>query len=244
MGRLKDVLVGTRAIKRVPLPLVNVPSSASPDQPELSAQRQADREAWQADAPPGSDPGAFDVSTVEVGLRVLTGAEHSLVLQKAVQFAKDRGGTGEFTDPQHGLGMQVYTLAIACVDPDSDPRDPVPFFGEPGAEQIESAVREILASPMLGRDGIVYLHEAQELWQDMCSPQSHRVSTERFVEIMRQAATDGDARGFLALRPGTRWDCFRSISVLHVSSLTHKLPSGVPSQESSSSSSSGRDSAP
>lgn len=239
MGRLKDVLVGTRAIKRVPLPLVNVPSSASPDQPELAAQRQADREAWLADAPPGSDPGAFDVSTVEVGLRVLTGGEHSLILQKSAEFAKARGGTGEFNDPQHGLGMQVYTLALACVDPNSDPRSPTPFFGEPGGGHLESAVEEILGSPLLGRDGIVYLHEAQELWQDMCSPQSHRVSTEALVEIMRQAATDGDARGFLALRPGTRWDCFRSISVLHVSSLMPKSQPGASSQDSSSSSSQG-----
>lgn len=183
--------MGTRAIKRVPLPLVNVPSALLPDIPELAAQRGRD-------ALPS-------VSAPDVGLRVLTGAEYVTIAEKALAFAKSRGSTkADGEDPVYNLGTAVYTLALACVDPDSDPRNPDPFFGEIG--DIESAVQQILESPHLGRDGIFFLSEAHELWQDVCNPRALKLSPQAMYALVADIAQKSDVSGFLALRPGMQWN--------------------------------------
>ena len=45
MSKLDDIAAGIRAIKRIDLPLVNVPCSLLPDIPELMEQRKKDAEA-------------------------------------------------------------------------------------------------------------------------------------------------------------------------------------------------------
>lgn len=222
--RHRDYTIGHRAIKRVPLPLVNVPGLASPDQPELAAQRDADRATAAASKPPGSTSGASAVSEATVGLRALTGTESALALRLAGKYSRDNGGTGLVDDPHHVIGLQVYTLAIACVDPDSNPENPTPFFGE--RNDIESAAREILESPHIGRDGIAYLMDHQEMWQAACSPQTKGVSPEKMLELAMEAAKEDDPRGFLALGPATRWSCFRFMAALWLSSTSEKSSTG------------------
>lgn len=203
--RHRDIQKGTRAIKRVPLPLVNVPSALLPDVPELAEQRARDKAA----ASPGQ--ALPEAPVPEVGLRVLTGTELRVIAEKARQFAKQTDKVNE-EDPLYQLGRSVYTLAVACVDPSSDPANPTPFFGELG--DVDSAANEILDSAHLGRDGITYLVEAQELWQDLCNPQGLKVGGERMGELIAEIGADPDYRRFLALRPGMRWILLRTMAVL------------------------------
>lgn len=190
------------------MPQVNVPSAVLPDIPELAEQRARD----QAAASPGGAPP--DAPVPEVGLRVLTGAELRTVAEKARDFAKQQQGKVDEDDPLYQLGRSVYTLALACVDPSSDPKNPTPFFGEPG--DIESAAREIQESVHLSRDGISYLAQAQDLWEDMCNPQAVKVSGERFSQLVSELSQDADARRFLALGPALRWSLMRTMAVLLV----------------------------
>jgi hypothetical protein len=229
VGRLKDMKAGTRAVKRVPFPLVNVPCSLLPDIPELAEQRA--RDAKDA-ALPGDAPG--EVPAPEIGLRVLLPEEQAIVYEKALAFARKRGcEKADNTDPNYNLGLSVYALALSAVDPDADPRSPAPFFGEPG--DVESAAQAILTTPHLTRDGIIYLAEAQELWQSMCSPQAVRIGAQRMWELVGEVAASSDASPFLLLQPAARWIFTRFMAVQLVSSLTPKSASGPDSPESNSS---------
>jgi hypothetical protein len=197
--KYRDIAMGTRAIKRVPLPQVNVPSGLTSDVPELATQREQDRNAA---SPSGVAP---EAQVPQVGLRILTGVEYVTVAEKALAFAKSRGSNkADGDDPIYNLGTAVYTLALACVDPDSDPRDPDPFFGERG--DLESAVEQILESPHLGRDGIFFLSEAHELWQDVCNPRALKLSPQAMYAQVAEIAQKADITGFLALRPGMQWN--------------------------------------
>lgn len=230
--RLRDIAAGTRAIKRVPLRLCNVPCELLPDIPELAEQRAADRKAWEA-AQPGQAPPVAPDQTVEVGLRVLSGDETATVYEKAAAFARSRGSVKpEETDPVYALGVSVYTCAIACVDPDSSPTEPVPFFGD---GSIESAAKEILDSPHLGRDGIVYLAEQHELWQDLCNPQGLKMNPFEMWNAIGKVAVEADHQTFLAMRPGLRVSFARFMAALLTTSLTGKLPFGFDSEISTSS---------
>jgi hypothetical protein len=212
------MMAGTRAVKRVLFP------------PELAEQRARDiKDA----ALPGSAPGD-EVPAPEIGLRVLLPAEQAIVYEKALAFAKKRGSEkADNTDPNYNLGLSVYALALSAVDPDSDPRNPIPFFGEPG--DVESAAQAILTTPHLTRDGIIYLAEAQELWQSMCSPQAVRIGAQRMWELVGEVAASNDASPFLLLQPATRLLFTRFMAVQLASSMTPRSVSGPDSLESSSS---------
>jgi len=194
LSELTNIMKGHRAIKRVQLPLVNVPSSLIPDVPELAAQRQADAA--------GGEP----AKEITVGLRVLTLSELTTIYEKAGEFARKHGVKDpNETDPVYALGLSVYTCAIACVDPDSDVKDPEPFFGKRG--DIESAALELLDSIHIGRDGIAYLAEQHENWQDICNPQANKVPPHAFYDAIYSMATndiDQASKAFLAFRPGSR----------------------------------------
>jgi hypothetical protein len=229
MSKLSDIMKGYRAIKKVALPLVNVPSFINPDVPELAAQRESDRALAIANGEPANP------DEIMVGLRILTLNELALVYQKAGDFARERGvKEPNETDPIYNLGVSVYICAIACVDPDSDVKNPEPFFGARG--DIESAARELLDSIHIGRDGIAYLAEQHEAWQDLCNPQANKVPPSKFYELIVEMAdknTDVALKTFLALRPGMRFRlaCFTAslLKTLHL----EKFSPGVTSAEMS-----------
>lgn len=197
MSKLSDIMKGHRAIKKVALPLVNVPSFVSPDVPELVAQRESDATTNGVPA---------NKSEIQVGLRVLTLGELATIYQKAGDFARERGvKEPNETDPVYALGLSIYTCAIACVDPDSNVKDPDPFFGTRG--DLESAARELLESVHIGRDGIAYLAEQHENWQDACNPQANRVPAHVFYDLIVEMSDDNPDKAlktFLGLRPGMR----------------------------------------
>lgn len=228
-SELDRIFAGTRAIHRVEFPLVNLPGALQADQPELAAQRAENMAAAQpGQAPPVAPP------TPEVGVRVLTGEETAEVYQKAWADAQKRGATKpDETDPVYALALSVWTLAYACVDPDSKPADPEPFFGwglsgsaRPTPEQ---GAAEIYASTHLGRDGIAYLAEAHELWQDLCHPQGLKLEPEQVWVRVVEAVGD-DPRFFLRMRPGLRWNLLRSMANLLVASLPDKSALGSSSE--------------
>lgn len=235
--KFKDIAKGVRAIKRVPLPLVNVPSELAPDQPELAARRQADHDQWEADkaAQPEQAPPSAPDSTPEVGLQVLTGDEAAEVYDKAWRWAKKHGAEhADENDPIYNLAVSVYTCARGCVDPDSDPEHPELFFGA----SVDEAARVLFATEHIGRDGIVYLAEAHETWQDMCNPQALKMTPDQmFAEVGAIATREDGLNRFLGMRPGLRWSFMRFTASALWSALQDKSPSSSASGESTSKSS-------
>lgn len=223
--KLKDldaIMAGTRAIHRVELPLVNAPSRLQADQPELASQRAANMAAVQPGRAPSEAP-----STLEVGVRVLTGEETAEVYQKAFEAAKKRGCTApDEKDPVYALMLSVWTLAYACVDLDSDPKDPDLAFGE-GKRDYEAAAERLLTSPRVGRDGIAFLAEAHELWQDLCHPQALKVSDTELGAVIAELVVD-DPRPFLERRPGTRWSLMRFMALRLQALLEDRSTPGSP----------------
>jgi hypothetical protein len=231
MGKLANIMKGHRAIKKVALPLVNRPSFINPDVPELAMQRESDKELAVANGEPAI------TDEVTVGLRVLTLAELATVYQKAGDFARERGvKEPNEADPIYDLGLKIYTCAIACVDHESDVKDPEPFFGKRG--DLESAARELLESVHIGRDGIAYLAEQHEVWQDTCNPQANKVPLSKFYELIAGFADDDSdtaLKTFLACRPGMLFRLLRFMAnllkILHLD----KSLSGVTTAETKSS---------
>lgn len=229
--KLKDIIAGTRAIHRVRMPLVNVPAPYAPEQPELAAQRERDHAA--AAPAEGAAVSAFPTH-IEVGLRVLTAGEIDQILEYAAVQTTKKGGKAHPSDPQYQFQLALYTSAIAAVDPESDPKKPEPFFG---AGTIDSAVAEILSSPHVGRDGLIFLQEHQEHWQDVCNPQALKLTPEQLWAKVGELASSPDADSFLELRPGMRWSLARFMASQLMSLPEHRLLSGPDLPEESSNSS-------
>jgi hypothetical protein len=110
----------------------------------------------------------------------------------------------------------VYSLAMACVDPDSDPCRPLPFFcDDPFDVQkhtVERAAEIIRTGELVTPTGIVRigmtpdvvvcLYEQYEVLKDEIHPQALTVKDDELAELCRKAAESAD---FLySLRPGLR----------------------------------------
>ncbi len=204
MAKLKDIAAGTRAVRRVPLPRVNLRCPLLPDLPELAAQREADHAAHKDS--PGPD------AQIDVGLRVLLGNEYSAVLEGARDYATARGSKDPKPgDPLYDYGEMIHRVLVAAVDPDSDPRKPEPFF---------ASVDEMLASEHLGRDGIIMLAEQQQNWQDLCSPQALKLTPDELIDWVGKAAAADESSllFFERLRPGMQWILLRTMATLLASS--------------------------
>ncbi len=238
MSKLEDTAAGIRAIRRIDLPLVNVPCSLLPDIPELMEQRKKDAEAAASQGAP------VVPATVEVGLRVLTGGENLLIEKLTNKMAESNGCKAfEETDAIFNMAKSLYTIAIACIDPDSDPKDPDLFFspfgttvraskagaladGKAKVTFADQCVQTIQASEHIGRDGIIYLAEQHELWQETCNSQALKMSPEVLWSTIGKVAAEHDARTYLKLRPGMRWSFTRSMAVLLTSYSLDKSPFG------------------
>ena len=171
---------------------------------------------------------------MDVGVRVLLGLETEIALREARRYAEENKGKAEPGDPLYDFGLRLYTVALATVDPDSDPRDPEPFFGTRG--NLESAAAEILASPHIGRDGILYLSERQEYWQDLLNPRPLKLSPEELWVKVGEVAVSKDARPFWELRPGLQWVLVHFMAGQLVSSPEHRFFSTADSPEKASNS--------
>jgi hypothetical protein len=215
--KLSDIVAGTRAIKRVPLALVNVSSPLVPEPHELEAQRAS----------------AVSEREIIVGLRVLSGGETVEILKRSRAYCVANGvPEPSESEPLYNLSVSVHKLAFACVDPDTDPKSPALFFGS----TVEEAVDTILNSPHVGRDGIAYLDEQQELWQDQCNPQALKMSPDKLLDMVGEVARDAEL--LRRLRPGLRVIFAHFMANLLVSSPEHRSLFGAVSEPDSETSSS------
>lgn len=205
------LIKGRRAIKRVKLPLANAGHLLGSQPPELAAAQQ--------------EAGVSTQEAPDVGIRALTGWEWSDVLTLAGDFATSRGGKADDTDELYQLGKMAHALLHGCVDPD-DPQHGAFFDG--GLDQI-------LHSTDLGRDGIAYLYEQIELWQDLTAPQLLKMEATEVEGAIEELAgpEESSLRFFTELRPGTRWRFMRSMAFLLQSLLNSRSTSGGGSAEES-----------
>ena len=186
MSRFSDILKGTRAIKRVVCPVVNVTANATAGASEVPSQ-------------------------FECGVRVLSVEEQEVVYEKALVRTKRLGGEEREDSALYNLSLQIYTIAAAYVDPDSDPASAKLYFGD----TIDAAAECISKSELLSRDTLAYLAEVQEVWQDWCNPQTNPKQNEMLKYVEEVAK---DASSFLYLRPGAQVMLASTICKLYLAS--------------------------
>jgi hypothetical protein len=171
---------GFRALKVIELPLASQPHGLQPDTPEQIEAR-----------------GDSEIVKPMVGLRALTPEERSDVLAAAFARAVSKGATGDVEKSAvYNQALAVYTVAQACVDPDSDRCKPFLFFGD----NLESAADTIRKSVLMTDDIVLYLRERQECWQDEVHPQALTIRDTELYEIAKAAADDADF--LFRMRPG------------------------------------------
>lgn len=205
MATFGQIAKGTRARKTVQLGLGG-------------ARIDPETGAWK------TDEGGF---VVNLDVRPLNPIETSTVVERARTFAISKG----VADPRDGDEIYddakiLHTLVIACLDSESPPNEPKPFF-EGGFDQIHG-------TEMLLPDHIGYLFEHQQLWQDECSPRFLRQSPGQFMASV-VAAAGGDPSFFVGARPGMRWDSLRTLAAAYLNLMTLKSPSTSDSSSSTDS---------
>lgn len=161
MSKLSDIVKGRKARKVVPFPGVIAPA-----------------EGQQAE--------------IVLDLVVLAGDEEAEVLERARAYAKSKGvDAPKAGEPEYDLGLMVHTLFRACLDHDSTPEAPTPFF---------ASADEILK--YLDRERIVFLYTLQQVWQDEISPSGSKHLTEdRIWEFVVAAAEEEDPTRFFEKLP-------------------------------------------
>lgn len=195
--RFSQIAEGFQAFKVIDLPIANQPHGLRSDTPEQSAAREG--------AP---------VAQYRVGLRALTPGQREEVLCAAKDRAASRGVASDLhKNPIFDQALAVYTVAMACVDPDSDRGKPVLFFGD----SLDGAAETIRSSPLMTDDIVYYLRERQEAWQDEINPQALTIKDSELYTTTQKAVEDAD---FLwQLRPGTLVSYTHSLACLCLSLL-------------------------
>lgn len=167
-----SITQGFRALKIIELPIASQPHGMQPDTPEQQAAR-----------------GDNEIVRPMVGLRALTPGERSDVLSAAFAYAISKNASGKVEESAvYSQALAVYTVAQACVDPDSDRCKPFLFFGD----NLEHAADTIRSSPLMTDDIVLYLRERQECWQDEVHPQALTIRDNEIYEIAKKSADDAD----------------------------------------------------
>lgn len=218
--KFRDIAKGRRAVKRVRLPLVNLPWQELPDWPELSEQRAKDLAAWEAERDQGNAPPLPPNAETWVGLRVLRGDEWDQV----IAHAESKGAEGS---ERYEFAKAVATIFWGCVDPDA--KDPT----LPEARFFQS-IEEITSSDHLGRDGILWLCQVQEYWQDANDQALLKLSVEDVWAKVVEVATSKEPDPLFRLKPGLQWIYMRTMANLLLSSPMGKSISGSESETSGS----------
>jgi hypothetical protein len=152
-----------------------------------------------------TDDGTWEGPTVKVDVRALTGIEPDTVHTLAVDYAKKRSGGGELDQDLVESGRIIHTLILACIDTDSPPESPQPFF-DTGVEGIEN-------SNVLLPELKQYLYEQQQLHQDETNPLVGTQTPEQFAAAV-VATAQGDMSFFVCMRPGMLWSFTHSMASL------------------------------
>jgi hypothetical protein len=142
-----------------------------------------------------------DGSVVPVAVRTLLNTDDDAIDTAAVEYARSRKAeSAREGDPIYDRGRTLYTLLLACSDPDSPDEEPVPFF---------SSVDEIRTG--LDRDRLAYLLAAQQWWQDQHSGRARSLKPYEALQKAAEIATSSDPRPFLELSPGLLWSVLRAL---------------------------------
>ena len=199
--RLRDIENGKRAIKRVPF------------RPAIGA------------AQPGRAPLEAHAEEITVGVRVLSGEETRQVYEKAREAALASGVEAwSEDDPLCRLHRMAHQIVLACVEVPDDPSeelpdDPRPFF---------DSVHQVMHSPIVGRDNIVYLFDRTEAWQDECGLPEHKLTPEQVIAILLQEAErpENADSPLDRMRPGLARSFLRTTAALFANLLRDKSDSG------------------
>lgn len=166
---------------------------------------------------------------VTICFRCLTPIETQSVYSAARAEAKGLGvETPEFGEPLYDGAIAKHTIAVALVDPDSKPGEPLPFF-DGGAGQVE-------ASKLLTTDVIAYLFELWQAYSASVSIQRHELNEETFNRITEEASV-GNLRPFFEQVRALQLSYVRTLAARHVSLLRSKWRStsgSIPPPKSSS----------
>lgn len=162
----------------------------------------------------------LDGKKIEVALRPLDALEEMDVVGSAIKHCKARGAEPVAGNPIYETGIMLATLAVATLDPDSDPKARQPHF-DGGETQVAK----------LDTDTIATLYEQQMQWQEDTSPSLKAKSVGELFDIARKLVEQDDPLVYARLSPRTRWDLQRTTAVLLLES--HVLK---PSSTSSSAS--------
>ncbi len=160
-------------------------------------------------------------------VRALNGIEEELALSVARRRAEAQG----IKEPTRGepifdFALMVETVAIAIVDPDSDPKSRKPFF-DGGGDQIRE---------WFGLEAVTLLYELQQDYQSRVSPTVYKLDGLEYLNGMMILGGEDEERArrfFYQSKPGLRWSYTRSMALLQVSSLTPKSESGSSSEKPS-----------
>jgi hypothetical protein len=141
--------------------------------------------------------------SVNIGLGIIV--DYGPILEGATRYAIERKGEPKDGCELYDYGKALYTVATTAVDPDSDPKNPVPFFGKSDNPTLEERVEDARTHPNIGRDTILFLAECQDVWQDECSPQPGigEKTPEEYYTMIAGVAAQGPL-AFLQLSAGTR----------------------------------------
>lgn len=114
---------------------------------------------------------------VKVDLRILDGADRGSILEFAAAYARSRGGEVREGDPLYDFGVDVKTVALGVVDPESPDDRPEPFFAS--ADEVFEA---------LDRDRICTLAHQQKAFQAQVSPFPMDMTPNEYGEAIAEIA--------------------------------------------------------
>jgi len=164
----------------------------------------------------------FGEDELVLDVRVLGPDDDIEIASAALAFAKTKGvaspGPG---DDIYEKAARAETLRRACIDHDSPVDAPAPLF---------DTLEEILTHPDMTRDHISFIFEAQERWQDECSPRARNISVPDYIRMVAKTA-EGDIGPFALCAPGAQWSFVRSMASQLLSLQTLNAPSSSPSAE-------------
>lgn len=208
MSRYRDLKQQGWSWKLVELPLVNKSHGIQQGTPEQAAQ-------WEADGKPESPV---------LGIRALGPEEDLFTHEWAAAYSKEHG-VAEYDErnPVCLLAHRHYTLAMACVDPESDPRRPLLFFGDNPEEAAETLRKD--PKHAITPDIVDYLYEQYEVWKDKVNPQALSLGDMSLSAAAEKAAENADFLTYF--RPGALVTFTACMAVQYTSLLAER--SGITS---------------
>lgn len=163
---------------------------------------------------------------IAVGLTIVL--DWGPILAGATKYALENGGKAEPGNETYDYGKALYTLAVTCVDVESDPANPRPFFGESENPTLDERVFHACNHPNIGRDTILALAEMQDFWQDECGCQGDgkREKTPEEYAAMLAGVVEEGPLAYFRLSAGTRYKLVRFTANLLLTSLRSNETSG------------------